>query len=141
MIGLQASLDIICKGKSVNADKARRLGLVDAAVPSVVLRETAKRLALGQRRVKRKSVKLQNMWPMRPIACRFARKKVSTLTRGQYPAPLRAIDAMEEGLAGKSFDVGLAGEAKIFGEVSATPGMQESHSHLLLAREIFKTDV
>ena len=67
LIGLPAALDIICAGKSVSADKARRIGLVDAAVPSVVLRETAKRLALGQQRVKRKSVKLQNMWPMRPI--------------------------------------------------------------------------
>jgi 3-hydroxyacyl-CoA dehydrogenase/enoyl-CoA hydratase/3-hydroxybutyryl-CoA epimerase len=121
LIGLQAALDIICKGKSVSADKARRIGLVDAAVPSVVLRETARRLALGLRRVRRKSVKLQNMWPMRPIACRFARKKVSALTRGQYPAPLRAIDAVEQGVAGKKLDAGLEGEAKIFGEVSATP--------------------
>ena len=119
LIGLPAALDIICAGKSVGADKARRIGLVDAAVPSVVLRETAKQFALGQRRVKRKSVKLKNMWPLRPIACRFARKQVTARTRGQYPAPLRAIDAMEEGLSGK-FDAGLENEAKIFGEVSAT---------------------
>src|SRR5580704_5830875 len=119
LIGLPAALDIICAGKSVNADKARRIGLVDAAVPSVVLRETAMKLALGQRRVSRKSVRLKNMWPLRPIACRFARKQVSARTKGQYPAPLRAIDAMEEGLSGK-FDAGLENEAKIFGEVSAT---------------------
>jgi len=119
LIGLPAALDIICAGKSVSADKARRIGLVDAAVPNVVLRETAMRLALGQQRVSRKSVKLKNMWPLRPITCRFARKQVAARTRGQYPAPLRAIDAMEEGLAGK-FDAGLENEAKIFGEVSAT---------------------
>ncbi len=119
LIGLPAALDIICAGTSVSADKARRIGLVDASVPNVVLRETAMRLALGQRRVSRKSVKLKNMWPLRPIACRFARKQVVARTRGQYPAPLRAIDAMEEGLSGK-FDAGLENEAKIFGEVSAT---------------------
>src|SRR5580692_8421470 len=50
LIGLPAALDIICAGKSVSADKARRIGLVDAAVPNVVLRETAMRLSLGQRR-------------------------------------------------------------------------------------------
>ena len=121
LIGLRAALDIICAGKSVGADKARRIGLVDAAVPNVILRETAKRLALGQQRASRKSVKLQNMWPLRPITCRAARKQVSARTRGQYPAPLRAIDAMEQGLAGKNLDAGLEGEAKIFGEVSATP--------------------
>jgi 3-hydroxyacyl-CoA dehydrogenase/enoyl-CoA hydratase/3-hydroxybutyryl-CoA epimerase len=120
LIGLRAALDIICAGKSVSADKARRLGLADAAVPDVVLRETAKRLALGQRRVSRKSVWLQNLWPMRPIICRQARKAVLARTRGQYPAPLRAIDAVEQGLAG-SFDDGLEREAKILGEVSVTP--------------------
>src|SRR5258706_3641139 len=123
LIGLRAALDIICAGKNVSADKARCIGLVDAAVPSVVLRETAKRFALGQRRASGKSVKLQNMWPLRPIVCRVARKQVSARTRGQYPAPLRAIDAMEQGLSG-SLDAGLEGEAKIFSEVCATPACQ-----------------
>jgi 3-hydroxyacyl-CoA dehydrogenase/enoyl-CoA hydratase/3-hydroxybutyryl-CoA epimerase len=104
----------------VSADKARRIGLVDAAVPSVVLRETATRLALGQQRVKRKSRWTQNWWPMRRFICRVARKRVLLRTEGRYPAPLRAIDAMEEGLRG-SLNEGLEGEAKIFGEVSVTP--------------------
>ena len=120
LIGLGAALDIICAGKSVSADKARRIGLVDAAVPSVVLRETATRLAVGQQRVKRKSVWSQNWWPMRRFICRVARKRVLLRTEGRYPAPLRAIDAMEEGLRG-SLNEGLDGEAKIFGEVSVTP--------------------
>jgi 3-hydroxyacyl-CoA dehydrogenase/enoyl-CoA hydratase/3-hydroxybutyryl-CoA epimerase len=120
LIGLGAALDIICAGKSVSADKARRIGLVDAAVPSVVLRETATRLALGQQRAKRKSVWTQNWWPMRRFICRVARKRVLLRTEGRYPAPLRAIDAMEEGLRGP-LNEGLEGEAKIFGEVSVTP--------------------
>ena len=120
LIGLGAALDIICAGKSISADKARRIGLVDAAVPSVVLRETATRLAVGQQRVKRKSVWSQNWWPMRRFICRVARKRVLLRTEGRYPAPLRAIDAMEEGLRGL-LNEGLDGEAKIFGEVSVTP--------------------
>ncbi|MGD0060947.1 MAG: 3-hydroxyacyl-CoA dehydrogenase NAD-binding domain-containing protein [Verrucomicrobiia bacterium] len=120
LIGLGAALDIICAGKSVSADKARRIGLVDAAVPSVVLRETATRLALGQQRVKRKSLWTQNWWPMRRFICRVARKRVLLRTEGRYPAPLRAIDAMEEGLRGALHE-GLEGEAKILGEVSVTP--------------------
>jgi 3-hydroxyacyl-CoA dehydrogenase/enoyl-CoA hydratase/3-hydroxybutyryl-CoA epimerase len=119
LIGLGAALDIICAGKSITPDKARRIGLVDAAVPSVVLRETAIRLALGQQRAKRKSVWTQNWWPMRRFICRVARKRVLLRTEGRYPAPLRAIDAMEEGLGG-SLAEGLEIEAKIFGEVSVT---------------------
>jgi 3-hydroxyacyl-CoA dehydrogenase/enoyl-CoA hydratase/3-hydroxybutyryl-CoA epimerase len=120
LIGLGAALDIICAGKSVNADKARRIGLVDAAVPSVVLRETATRLAMGEQRVKRKSVWVQNWWPMRRLICRVARKRVLRRTEGRYPAPLRAIDAVEEGLK-SSLPEGLDGEARIFGDVSVTP--------------------
>jgi len=119
LIGLPAALDIICAGKRLGADKARRIGLVDAAVPTVVLRETAKQFGLGQRRAKRKFVKWQNTWPMRPIACRMARKRVLARTKAQYPAPMRAIDAMEEGLKG-SLDDGLQNEASIFGVVSMT---------------------
>ena len=120
LIGLMAALDIICAGKSVNGNKARRIGLVDAAVPDVVLRETARKLVLGQRRVLRKSFLLQNNWPLRSITCRVARKRVAARTKGQYPSPLRAIDAMEQGLTG-TLDAGLAVEAKIFSEVGATP--------------------
>jgi 3-hydroxyacyl-CoA dehydrogenase/enoyl-CoA hydratase/3-hydroxybutyryl-CoA epimerase len=119
LIGLRAALDMICAGKSVNADKARRLGLVDAAVPRVVLRETATQVVLGQRRTKRTSVWLQNWWPMRRFICRVARKRVLLRTEGRYPAPLRAIDAIEEGLRG-SLPEGLEVEAKIFGEMSVT---------------------
>jgi 3-hydroxyacyl-CoA dehydrogenase / enoyl-CoA hydratase / 3-hydroxybutyryl-CoA epimerase len=133
LIGLRAALDIICAGKSVNADKARRIGLVDATVPYVVLRETAARLALGQQRVKRKSVKLQNMWPMRPLACRVARKHVLARTKGQYPAPVRAIDAIEHGLAGQ-IDDGLEIEALVFGEVCGTPQCKNL-IHIFFLRE------
>src|SRR5579862_6337969 len=120
LIGLRAALDIICAGKSVSGDKARRIGLVDAAVPEVVLRETAKRLALGQQRVKRRSFWFQNKWPLRLIVCGMARKHVLARTKGHYPAPLLAIDAMEQGLRG-TLDEGLAVEARIFSEVGATP--------------------
>ncbi|HTS19393.1 MAG TPA: 3-hydroxyacyl-CoA dehydrogenase NAD-binding domain-containing protein [Verrucomicrobiae bacterium] len=119
LIGLGAALDIICAGKSVDANKARRIGLVDAAVPSVVLRETAMRLAVGEQRTKRRSTWRQNWWPMRRFICRVARKRVLLKTEGRYPAPLRAIDAIEEGLRG-SLAEGLELESKIFGEVSVT---------------------
>ncbi|MGA2139446.1 MAG: 3-hydroxyacyl-CoA dehydrogenase NAD-binding domain-containing protein [Verrucomicrobiia bacterium] len=121
LIGLPAALDIICAGKRLSADKARRIGLVDAAVPTVVLRETAVRFAAKTGRVRKGTLKvrLQNMWPLRPITCRMARKHVLARTKGQYPAPMRAIEAMEEGLAGSLSD-GLDNEATIFGEVSVT---------------------
>ncbi len=120
LIGLQAALGIIVAGKSVDGPKALKIGLVDAAVPLVALRDTAKRYAQGKIKARRKSVFWKNTWPVRPIVCRVARKQTLAKTHGHYPAPLRAIDAVEQGLA-KRIEEGFEIEADMFGEMAATP--------------------
>jgi 3-hydroxyacyl-CoA dehydrogenase/enoyl-CoA hydratase/3-hydroxybutyryl-CoA epimerase len=45
VVGLQASLDIILAGKAVNANKALKMGLVDAAMHSAILMEQAVKFA------------------------------------------------------------------------------------------------
>jgi len=120
LIGLPAALGIIVAGKSLEAVKALKIGLVDAAVPLVALRDTAKRYALGQVKARRRKVFWKNIRPVRPIVCRMARKQALARTHGQYPAPLRAIDAVEEGLA-KKIEAGFEIEATIFGEMAVTP--------------------
>ena len=120
LIGVRAALDIILPGKSLNGVRAFKAGLIDAVVPAVVLRETAREFALGTRQPKRASTLAQNNWAARSVVCKMARKQVLTRTRGHYPAPLRALEAVEEGLAG-GLDEGLEREAQIFGEVAVTP--------------------
>lgn len=119
LIGLRAALDIIVPGKTVNAGKAARIGLVDAAVPAVALRTTAIKFVKSGRSVRRRRF-WENCWPARPLICRIARKKTLAKTRGHYPSPLKAIDAVEQGLA-VSLESGLEVEAQCFGEVVATP--------------------
>src|SRR5262249_3004596 len=45
LIGIRAALDIILQGKSVKAQKARKLGLVDEVVPLPILLDVARRRA------------------------------------------------------------------------------------------------
>ena len=120
LIGVRAALGIIVAGKALNAGKAVRAGLVDAVCAPIALRETAKKIARGEWKPSRKSVVIENAWGMRGVACRVVRRQVSAKTRGHYPAPLAAIDAVEQGL-GKSLDEGLQIEARQFGSVAVTP--------------------
>ncbi len=105
LIGLRAALDIIVPGKSVDALRALKIGLVDAVVPAVALRHAA--LVALDRPIHRKVPR----WPPGFIVRRIARKQVLARTRGHYPAPLKAIE-----VAGRGFDA----EARALGEVAAT---------------------
>lgn len=134
LIGIQAALDIILAGKSVKAKKALKIGLVDEAVPPSALLEIARAraaaLASGKlRREKRRrkgtleavtAVALEENLLGREVLFRQARKAVLAKTKGHYPAPLAALEAVEHGYA-KGFAKGLEREAKLFGELSVSP--------------------
>jgi 3-hydroxyacyl-CoA dehydrogenase/enoyl-CoA hydratase/3-hydroxybutyryl-CoA epimerase len=121
LIGLRAALDIIVPGTSLDAKRALRIGLVDALAVPVALRELARAFALGRRKPSRASVFFKNTWPVRPIVCRLARNQARESTRSHYPAPLGAIEAVEEGLIRGMREEGLELEARIFGQLAVTP--------------------
>ncbi len=134
LIGIQAALDIILAGKSVKARKAAKLGLVDEAVPAPILLQVARARALALatgklRREKRRklgpaqqltALALEDNFLGREVLFRQARKMTLAKTKGHYPAPLRALDAIEHGYL-KGFAKGLEREAKLFGELSVSP--------------------
>ncbi len=134
LIGIQAALDLILAGKTVKAKKALKLGLVDEAVPPSALLEVARArasaLASGKlrREKRRKKGTLEAVTAMaleenllgREVLFRQARKAVLARTKGHYPAPLAALEAVEHGYA-KGFAKGLEREAKLFGELSVSP--------------------
>lgn len=57
--------------------------------------------------------------PARLVALRTARERVMKETRGHYPAPLRALDAIATGLA-HGMDAGFDAEARAFGELASS---------------------
>jgi 3-hydroxyacyl-CoA dehydrogenase / enoyl-CoA hydratase / 3-hydroxybutyryl-CoA epimerase len=132
LIGLQAALDMILTGKTVRAKKALQLGLVDEVVhPSILRRvalQRATELADGSRRREPKHRGAGEMLldenPIgRAIVFRKAKEGVLAKTKGLYPAPLAALDAVAAGYS--SDGDGYQTEARLFGELAMTPECQE----------------
>src|SRR5438067_2682466 len=136
LIGIAQAMDLILTGKSVRAQKARKLGLVDEVVPKAILLEVARRrareLAEGELRVERRKVELKLPKLLRtevlqqialednPVGRRIlfqhARKALLEKTRGHYPAPERALEAIRIGTE-KGPEEGYRAEANVFGEL------------------------
>jgi 3-hydroxyacyl-CoA dehydrogenase / enoyl-CoA hydratase / 3-hydroxybutyryl-CoA epimerase len=128
LIGVRAALDIILAGKVERAEKAFRLGIVDELVHPAILREitvaAAQRMAGGWRpRRKRRGGFTGWLLEGNPIGrglvFRAARKRVLEQTRGNYPAPLAALEAVEYGLK-HGMAQGLKREAQLFGQLAVT---------------------
>jgi len=133
LVGIQAALELILAGKTVRARKALKLGLVDEAVPPSILLAVAREraLQLAQGRVRRPAraprgtmerlarAALEENFLGREVVFRQARKAALAKTKGHYPAPLRAIDAVEYGYQ-KGFAKGLEREAQLFGQLAVS---------------------
>ena len=93
-IGAPAALDLMLTGKSVDARRAKQLGLADECVPPRVMENAARMLVLsGQRRRKPPlALRLMN-GPLKSIVADRARKQVaSKAPREHYPAPYAIVD-------------------------------------------------
>ncbi|HEY2829298.1 MAG TPA: 3-hydroxyacyl-CoA dehydrogenase NAD-binding domain-containing protein, partial [Thermoanaerobaculia bacterium] len=101
LIGLPNALDIILNGKQLDGKRAKKVGLVDEVVEPGVLLDVAKTFAArGKRRGGvRTKFYVEGNPAMRAFIFRKARRAVLEKTKGQYPAPLKAIDVIEYGLS------------------------------------------
>lgn len=124
LIGLPAALDIILAGKTVKAQQARKMGLVDAVVPVEQLYEYATAVAGGTQRTPRRRIplaaRLLTNNPIGRTVVRWsARRSVMAQSKGRYPAPLRALDITTSGLS-RSRTRALAREAAALGDLIVT---------------------
>src|SRR2546428_8744233 len=126
LIGARAALDIILAGKSERAPKAFRLGMVDELVHPAILQDitvaAARRLADRWRpRRRRPGGMLGWLLDRKPLGRRLelraARRQWLERTKGQYPAPLAALEAVEYGLK-HGMAEGLKREARLFGPLA-----------------------
>ncbi|HMV05703.1 MAG TPA: 3-hydroxyacyl-CoA dehydrogenase NAD-binding domain-containing protein [Accumulibacter sp.] len=93
-IGPQAALDMMLTGKTVDAQKARRLGLADDLVPPRVMTQAAAMLVVADQ-ARRRPALLQRVLagPLRQLVARGARRQVARRARPEhYPAPYAIID-------------------------------------------------
>jgi 3-hydroxyacyl-CoA dehydrogenase/enoyl-CoA hydratase/3-hydroxybutyryl-CoA epimerase len=141
LIPLPVALDLILTGRNLKAKRALKAGLVDEVVPREVLltaaRRAARALADGTLQPARAGIRLQDRL-LRPVIFRKARASVQEKTGGHYPAPPRAIDAVERGTA-TTLEEGLKIEAKHFGELAVTD-VSRSLVSLFFATQELKKD-
>ncbi len=122
LVGLPTALDLILSGRTLDAKRAERAGLVARAVPAAWLLERAEeQLAVLRARpaARRRDVFraknavdafLSGTAPGRSIVFAQARKGVLARTAGVYPAPLAVLGVLER-TVGASVEAGLVDEA------------------------------
>ncbi len=142
LIGLLASLDLILTGKQLRAEKAKKLGLVDACVTQSILLDVAKRFVTEKRKRKSHKVALKEIVLSRTqlgrkVIFEQAQKKTYHKTRGNYPAAKAILDVMQLGLA-NGFKAGLELEAQRFGELVMTPESKALRSIFFATTEMKK---
>ena len=93
-VGAAAALDMMLTGRTLDARRAKRIGLVDQAVPLRILENTARMVtleALPPRRLRFAQRLL--LGPLRGFVAAQARKQVARRARREhYPAPYAILD-------------------------------------------------
>jgi len=104
VIGPSLAADIICGGEPVKAQRAKELGLVFDVVPSERLLDEARRIldwaresGSWQEARKRKHQPVGLSEEQHSFTFAVARAMVTEKTKGQFPAPLAALDAIAKG--------------------------------------------
>src|SRR2546427_4259065 len=94
LVGPTAALDMLLTGRAVDARRAKRMGLVDAAVPPRVQENAARAMVLESPRPRKPPLaqRLMNAL-MRPVVARMARRQLaSRASPDHYPAPYAILE-------------------------------------------------
>lgn len=97
-IGPAAALDLMLTGKTLDAKRAKRMGLADDCVPPRIMMPAAKQLVLSNQR-RRPLPLLQKLLngPLKAVVANGARKQVAKKARPEhYPAPYAIIDLWQK---------------------------------------------
>jgi 3-hydroxyacyl-CoA dehydrogenase/enoyl-CoA hydratase/3-hydroxybutyryl-CoA epimerase len=125
VVGLQQALDMILSGKTVNAPRAARIGLVDrlirhdqfeGGIREFVSDVLGDRVRKAQPRLSARDRLIEGNPIGRRVLFSLAAKRVRTETKGHYPAPLKAIEVLAE-TYGAQPDEAYRVEAEALGEL------------------------
>jgi len=136
LIGIQRALDFILTGKLVDAQRAYKAGVVDRVVPKeypasqlralavnfareILQPKTRQKVEERRNRLNPQTLLLERNFLGRKVLFDQARKRVMAETKGHYPAPLLALEAVERGMS-RELDEGLKIEAELLGKAIVT---------------------
>lgn len=139
-IGLPNALDMILTGKTLRADKAKRIGLVTEVYPRENL--VAMAPSFFNKKAKSQSVSesmkelATENFVTRKIIFQKVRESVLKKTNGFYQAPLKILDVMDSGMM-KGRTSYLASEAQAFGELAISE-QSKNLQHIYFMSEAVK---
>jgi 3-hydroxyacyl-CoA dehydrogenase / enoyl-CoA hydratase / 3-hydroxybutyryl-CoA epimerase len=140
LLGPTIAMDLMLTGKSITADKARQIGLLDQVAPLAELRASAKQLVLAVPKPHRPALfaSLLNISLLRPFVANKMRQKVQRqVARQHYPAPYALIDLWQQ--HGGQGVAAYEAEARSIAALFCTPGIHAAGSLEECRREITGT--
>lgn len=127
LIGPALAAEMICSGDSVNAQRAREIGIVfDSVPPERLIEEALRLLAWARESGDWKQVRQRKQQPVglseeqASFIFAVARAQVMMKTKGQFPAPLAALTAIEKG-CNLTLEEGLKVESTTFEPLVGSP--------------------
>src|SRR5262249_42409322 len=127
VIGPALAAELICAGETVKADRARTLGIVfDAVPPERLFDEALRLLAWARESGDFRQARRRKQQPgglsedQLSFTAAVARAVVLDKTKGHYPAPLAALDAIVRG-CNLPLDEGLKVETEAFAPLAGSP--------------------
>ena len=142
LVGLREALGMMLQGGNVRADRAVRIGLLDAVIEtgdrvegehrfwSGVRAFATQQMGKGKRRAGGRQRKagggvrerlMDGTWAGQWMVAAMAARSLDKQTRGRYPAPYFALDSAVQSAAGLSRKQALELEAQYFGKLAVTP--------------------
>ncbi len=147
VVGLAAALDLILTGKTLDARRARKIGLVDEEVPAAIFDDWSRRFARSKLGAKKPRSRhrprsiadfASEGTPLgRKVVFAKAREGVMRQTGGHYPAPLEALEVIEQGF-GRPVAEGLAIEARHIGLIFGGEVQQNLLNIFFLTEDVKK---
>lgn len=160
LVGIANALDLIMSGRSLRPQKALRMGLVDEVVPQPMLLQVAQTRALqavrgdvkpparGLARLRALAHEVTDPEFLQHLAIeenplgqrilfRRAREQLMNKTRGNYPAPERALEVVRLGIQ-EGPEAGYAAEADRFGQLVVSPQARALMSIFFATQELKK---
>ena len=125
LVGLQASLELLITGKQIDSRKAQRIGFAQEVFPEALFERMVRDFALHAPALQLEALRrkknflnrvLEDTLLGRKIVLRMARKRVIAQTSGNFPAPLRILDILDQHLGG-SIAASLAAKARLGAEL------------------------
>lgn len=139
-IGLPNALDLILTGKTLRADKAKRMGLVAEVYPRENLLSFAPKFFNYSGKPHSLSDTMKELatenFVTRKIIFQKARESVLKKTNGFYQAPLKILDVMDSGMM-KGRTSYLSSEAQAFGELAISE-QSKNLQHIFFMSEAVK---